>query len=94
MTNESFKLPAWLLDTREPVAVTRREGADIRTALARRPGMVIIGTSGSTDYLRDENGTKRFWPVTVSASDRGGDLAGPKHDERDEARRDELEEME
>jgi predicted P-loop ATPase len=40
---------------------------------SKRP-MVIIGTSGSHDYLRDPNGEKRFWPVHVDASN-GRDLS-------------------
>jgi predicted P-loop ATPase len=27
--------------------------------------LVVIGTSGSTDYLRDVTAGKRFWPVVV-----------------------------
>jgi len=45
--------------------------------------LVIIGTSGSTDYLHD-TGNQRFWPVSVpcgeSAPDDGQDCDG-LHDE-------------
>lgn len=45
--------------------------------------IVIIGTSGSTDYLHD-TGNQRFWPVSVpcgeSAPDDGQDCDG-LHDE-------------
>jgi hypothetical protein len=36
---------------------------------------VIIGTSGSPDYLQD-TGTTRFWPVTVGADDDEGSCDG------------------
>ena len=84
---------------------------------------VIIGTSGSTDYLHDTTDNQRFWPVSVPCGKPapddgqgcdglhdesapiqylcsrcfpklGGDLTEPQHDEYDEARRDESEEIE
>ena len=30
---------------------------------------VILGTSGSTDYLHDTTGNQRFWPVSVPRGD-------------------------
>ena len=37
---------------------------------------VIIGTSGSTDYLRDTTGNQRFWPVSVVSVPRGRSAPG------------------
>ena len=34
----------------------------------KRP-LVIIGTSGSTDYLKDTTGNHRYWPVEVPSGD-------------------------
>ena len=34
----------------------------------KRP-RVIIGTSGSTDYLKDTTGDRRYWPVAVASID-------------------------
>ena len=34
----------------------------------KRP-LVIIGTSGSTDYLNDTTGDRRYWPVSSSPVD-------------------------
>ena len=52
---------------------------------------VIIGTSGSTEYLRDTD-KRRLWPV--SATKLRGDLTELLNDEYGEARRDEDKEME
>jgi hypothetical protein len=38
--------------------------------------LVLIGTSGSHDYLRDPTGDRRFWPVRESSST-GVDLLSP-----------------
>jgi predicted P-loop ATPase len=32
--------------------------------MSSRKSLVIIGTSGSTDYLKDTTGDRRYWPVT------------------------------
>jgi len=37
------------------------------TTAAKRP-LVVIGTSGSHDYLKDTTGEKRFWPVREPSS--------------------------
>jgi hypothetical protein len=44
--------------------------------------LVIIGTSGSTDYLRDATGDQRFWPVRSDALPRDpGESCDGIHDE-------------
>ena len=35
---------------------------------SKRP-LVIIGTSGSTDYLKDTTGNRRYWPVASPPAD-------------------------
>jgi predicted P-loop ATPase len=50
-------------------SVIDRVRASIRLAEQKsgRP-MIIIGTSGSTDYLNDQNGHKRYWNVSSPAN--------------------------
>jgi hypothetical protein len=63
MTDDNLpddKLPGWLVDPPAMRVVDRRERPPMSAE-----GMVIIGTSGSTDYLTDPNADKRFWPVTA-----------------------------
>ena len=61
--------------------------------------LVIIGTSGSTDYLHD-TGDRRFWPVRsdllpnieeLFRDDLQGDLAEPQDDEYDRCEEEEIE---
>jgi predicted P-loop ATPase len=46
-------------------ATTARDQEDRKAAMKPR---VIIGTSGSPDYLRDETGDRRFWTVRPEVS--------------------------
>jgi hypothetical protein len=39
------------------------------SAIECKRSFVIIGTSGSPDYLKDTTGDRRFWPVTVPPPD-------------------------
>lgn len=67
-----------------------REVQPVVASPSRRPGpidptyTVIIGTSGSTDYLDDTTGNKRLWPVSVQggvvAAD-DGQICDGLHDE-------------
>ncbi|HSX22347.1 MAG TPA: VapE domain-containing protein [Gaiellaceae bacterium] len=66
MTDEEVLRKFIALTDQPPVVVARSE-----STLAERIGdkkLVIIGTSGSNDYLRDGTGDRRFWPVTVPAN--------------------------
>ena len=59
----------------------------------KRP-LIIIGTSGSHDYLKpSENDTKRFWPVMPQHDDRT-DLPVVEPRESSETRRDDPTKME
>lgn len=50
------------------------------TAEAKKP-LVVIGTSGSHDYLKDSTGNKRFWPVG-EPSEAGGAPISPEDEAR------------
>jgi len=41
--------------------------------------LVVIGTSGSTDYLTDPRGDQRFWPEKISADEAGPPLSAEDH---------------
>lgn len=53
-----------LIDRPEPIVVSRSE-PKLAERISQKP-LVVIGTSGSQDYLRD-TGDRRFWPVPVAA---------------------------
>lgn len=64
----------------------------------KRP-WIIIGTSGSHDYLREGAGSKRFWPVVIplaltDGTNGRGDLSTDEHDESGKARQDDPKKME
>lgn len=61
----------------EPVVIDRAEAERRFAALGDKP-LVVIGTSGSSDYLRD-TGNKRYWPIVVPAE--GGEICDGLHDE-------------
>lgn len=78
-----------------PTEGTSRLREAVLAASRRGKPLVIIGTSGSSDYLRGANDDRRFWPVKVqlgqpSGNERSrGDLPSTEA-----ARRDDDEEME
>lgn len=74
-TRESSDLPFVLIGASEPTSHPR----DAVPAAPRRNLLlvVIIGTSGSLDYLRDATGDQRFWFVTVLRDDGPRDDAAP-----------------
>jgi hypothetical protein len=56
----------------------------------KRDALVVIATSGSTDYLSDATGDRRFWPVTLpsregSPPDDSEGCDGIHHDEGEPA---------
>lgn len=53
------------------------------TIEAKRP-LVVIGTSGSTDYLHDKTRDRRFWPVSATSAAQpsdDSDVCDGLHDE-------------
>ena len=60
----------------------------------KRP-LIIIGTSGSHDYLKPhKNDKKRFWPVVVPQPDDRADPPDIEPSESSETRRDDPTKME
>ena len=43
--------------------------SEISDKLGGKRPLVIIGTTGSTDYLKDTTGDRRYWPVVPSSVD-------------------------
>ena len=75
-----------------PAGGTGRLREAVLAASRRGTPLVIIGTSGSTDYLRGSNDERRFWPVAVQAGQPArtptehsrGDLSSPQATRRDD----------
>ncbi len=76
---------AWIMELAEMESLTRPEVASIKAFMSRsedrfRPAYgrrvqtfarqcVFVGTVNSNDYLRDETGGRRFWPVACKKAD-------------------------
>ena len=65
----------------------------VLAASRRGKPLVIIGTSGSSDYLRAGNDTRRFWPVNVRTEHQAarGDLPSAQATRRDDDADEEME---
>lgn len=70
MTDEAHEERLRDLLRAQPCIVPRR-----RDPVVIGPDCKVIGTSGSTDYLRDETGGQRFWPVSVQVAEGSHDDA-------------------
>ena len=76
---------AWLLEWPELDSMTRRDAPAIKAFITsptdayRRPydrytvkvprGCVIVGTTNQAEFLNDDTGARRFWPIHVSGVD-------------------------
>jgi len=87
----------WIVELAELDAMSRSEVSRIKSFMSKsfdrfRPPYgkhairferqcVFAGTVNHSDYLRDETGNRRFWPVRCTDADRGGiDVDGLKRD--------------
>lgn len=75
----------WIMELGELVALTRAEATHIKAFFSRRTDRirrpygrsaediprqtVFCGTTNATEYLRDDTGNRRFWPVAVGKVD-------------------------